>query len=1034
METERSLRFEKAYDAMGVLGISPKAVKPVLGWLLKLYKGNWEHIEEDNYRTLADAIFEHADDKESAEKRNEAAHENAEPALKKQKQELSKNEALSSQEKDRNVEDASEGRVPKPPSGTTMAASTKVPTQGRTRRFTSVQTGSKYKNTIQKKLAPDDRQSLPRPPSGGLHTNRETRNQEPNNPGLVPKLNREPIDNEDKRTVLRENQPSACPPMHIQPERNVENSKEGRIPKTSSGKRMVESSLVSRDQAREPHRRASHVQTRSKQKDPAQTNSAPDEQKSSPRPLSSAGRTGREPNNPGLAPKIKRTAVDDEDTIVLREKQLRIQSERNVENSKEGGVPKASRGTRTVEPSSVSRDPAREPHRRLSHVQNGSKNKDLVQTASAADEKKSFHRSSSSALRANSEPIDSGLVPKMKRKTVDDEATKSIVQKKKQLSDYPAPQIQLEKNVEDSREGRVPKTSSGKTMVDSSSVSKDLARETHRRFSHVQSGSKHRDHSQTNTARDEEKSFPSPSSIATHNRESNDPRLGPKMKRKAVDNEDTSTKTLRKRQPSDNPDPNIQPGSINSVQQLGVHNKENGSVLGHNSQTTFDIASSANGHVKVSLTCINAQQHNTPFLRTDEVLRFAEVHSQRFYVNLGAQFSLVNFLNGLCDGVLDNINERSPMRISPRDYTNQSSGSRENAGKDHPECRELSSESLDSSRERHLGQSKKKQTFHKMRDITKGSEKVKISLLDEVGTEPLPRFAYCPVNVPYESAFVHVSLARISNEDYCRRCKGNCVLNSIPCACARDTGGEYAYTSEGLLTEKFLESCITMKIEPRDEDLFYCQECPLERAKNDSSTEKCKGHLLRKFIKECWVKCSCNMQCGNRVVQRGISRRLEVFLYEGKGWGLRTLEELPKGAFVCEYVGEILTNTELFERNKKNAGNGKHVYPVLLDADWGTEGVLKDEEALCLDATYYGNVARFINHRCFDGNIIDIPVQVETPDRHCYHIAFFTNRKVEALEELTWDYGIDFDDESHPIKAFRCRCGSPFCRDTNRQS
>ncbi|KAF8394235.1 hypothetical protein HHK36_020442 [Tetracentron sinense] len=153
------------------------------------------------------------------------------------------------------------------------------------------------------------------------------------------------------------------------------------------------------------------------------------------------------------------------------------------------------------------------------------------------------------------------------------------------------------------------------------------------------------------------------------------------------------------------------------------------------------------------------------------------------------------------------------------------------------------------------------------------------------------------------------------------------------------------------------------------------------------------------------------------------------FTSKRKGWGLRTLEDLPMGAFVCEYVGEILTNTELYERNIRSTGNEKHTYPVLLDADWGSERVLKDEEALCLDATIYGNVARFINHRCHDGNLIEIPVEVETPDHHYYHVAFFTTRKVDALEELTWDYCIDFDDHNHPVKAFRCCCGSKFCRD-----
>lgn len=90
----------------------------------------------------------------------------------------------------------------------------------------------------------------------------------------------------------------------------------------------------------------------------------------------------------------------------------------------------------------------------------------------------------------------------------------------------------------------------------------------------------------------------------------------------------------------------------------------------------------------------------------------------------------------------------------------------------------------------------------------------------------------------------------------------------------------------------------------------------------------------------------------------------QVFLTnEGKGWGLRSLQDLPKGAFVCEYVGEILTNMELYERNQQSSGSEKHTYPVILDADWASEGLLKDEEALCLDATFNGNVARFINHR-----------------------------------------------------------------------
>ncbi|KAL1211599.1 Histone-lysine N-methyltransferase SUVR4 [Cardamine amara subsp. amara] len=324
---------------------------------------------------------------------------------------------------------------------------------------------------------------------------------------------------------------------------------------------------------------------------------------------------------------------------------------------------------------------------------------------------------------------------------------------------------------------------------------------------------------------------------------------------------------------------------------------------------------------------------------------------------------------------------------------------------------------------------RKRKCKRKISDITKGSESVKISLVDDVGTDPVPKFTYIPHNIAYQSAFVHVSWARISDEDCCANCNGNCLSADLPCTCARETSGEYAYTKEGLLKEEFLDTCLKMKKEPDTFHKVYCKDCPLERDPDKGTIGKCDGHLIRKFIKECWRKCGCDMQCGNRIVQRGISCQLQVyFTQEGKGWGLRTLQDLPKGTFVCEYIGEILTNTELYDRNVKSSSE-RHTYPVTLDADWGSEKDLKDEEALCLDATNSGNVARFINHRCEDANLIDIPVEIETPDRHYYHIAFFTMRDVKAMDELTWDYMIDFHDKSHPVKAFRCCCGSESCRD-----
>ena len=65
------------------------------------------------------------------------------------------------------------------------------------------------------------------------------------------------------------------------------------------------------------------------------------------------------------------------------------------------------------------------------------------------------------------------------------------------------------------------------------------------------------------------------------------------------------------------------------------------------------------------------------------------------------------------------------------------------------------------------------------------------------------------------------------------------------------------------------------------------------------------------MIFECNDLCGCNEgSCHNRVVQHGISVRLQVFKAFGMGWGVRPLADIPKGTFVCEYVGELISDSE----------------------------------------------------------------------------------------------------------------------------
>ena len=87
--------------------------------------------------------------------------------------------------------------------------------------------------------------------------------------------------------------------------------------------------------------------------------------------------------------------------------------------------------------------------------------------------------------------------------------------------------------------------------------------------------------------------------------------------------------------------------------------------------------------------------------------------------------------------------------------------------------------------------------------------------------------------------------------------------------------------------------------------IFECQAC-----QHDS-----KGGLLQ-----------------NRVVQKGITQHLEVFKTETAGWGMRCFNEIPAGAFICTYEGEIMTSDECEERAKQPGKTDRYYFDLEIKA------------------------------------------------------------------------------------------------------
>jgi len=51
-----------------------------------------------------------------------------------------------------------------------------------------------------------------------------------------------------------------------------------------------------------------------------------------------------------------------------------------------------------------------------------------------------------------------------------------------------------------------------------------------------------------------------------------------------------------------------------------------------------------------------------------------------------------------------------------------------------------------------------------------------------------------------------------------------------------------------------------------------------------------------------------------------------------------------------------------------------------LDAHWAFEMITDDDQTLCStlwDVQHYGNISRFLNHKCQDANLINMPIKTD---------------------------------------------------------
>ena len=114
---------------------------------------------------------------------------------------------------------------------------------------------------------------------------------------------------------------------------------------------------------------------------------------------------------------------------------------------------------------------------------------------------------------------------------------------------------------------------------------------------------------------------------------------------------------------------------------------------------------------------------------------------------------------------------------------------------------------------------------------------------------------------------------------------------------------------------------------PKDLSNFPYRDGKLLNPILPKSTTK-RAFLGTNIPYECNDKCACQKRenkkknpCTNHVVQDGLKVRLEMFLTKKKGWGIRTLQDIPKGTFMGVYIGEI-------RQNEDNPGQDKGLLKI----------------------------------------------------------------------------------------------------------
>ncbi|KAI4369726.1 hypothetical protein MLD38_018140 [Melastoma candidum] len=260
-------------------------------------------------------------------------------------------------------------------------------------------------------------------------------------------------------------------------------------------------------------------------------------------------------------------------------------------------------------------------------------------------------------------------------------------------------------------------------------------------------------------------------------------------------------------------------------------------------------------------------------------------------------------------------------------------------------------------------------------DLSLAKESVPVLVFNDIDNDNEPlRYEYL-----VSSIFPPFVIHSVGNSTGCE-CVSSC---GVDCFCLKKNGGEMVYDQNGFLL---------------------------------------KG---RPMISECGPFCKCPPFCHTRVTQKGMKHRLEIFRSREVGWGVRSLDLIPAGAFVCEYAGIVLTkdqaqifavsgdsliNPGRFTPKWEEWGDISDVFPDYVRPPHSSDPPLD----FAMDVSKMRNVACYISHSSVP-NVMVQNVLYEHSNLCFPHLMLFAMENIPPMGMISLDYGVSNENTGKPL-------------------